>query len=309
MSSPTTERLPPPPAANVKADLVLVGITALWGGSFVVVKDALEFADPFTFVTLRFTVGALATALVAWRHLWPRRETLRLYRSGALLGGFLYLGYVLQTAGLVYTTESRSAFITGLAVVLVPMVSIVLFRRLPALPSLAGVVIALVGLYVLTGGIDLAGERTMIWGDLLTLACALTFSIHIALTERFSPGQHPVALVSVQLWTVALLSAASMLFVPTRLTWSWGFLGAVLYAGLIANAFNIAAQTWAQARTTAVRAALIFSLEPVFAASLSVALGRERLGTRELVGGLLTVLAVLVAEVGNAWWAKRWKPT
>lgn len=291
-----------PPSTRLRADLVLVLITALWGATFVVVKDALAQADPFTFVALRFAVGgAVATALAGRALLHPG-----IVRYGLFLGGFLFLGFVLQTAGLLHTTESRSAFITGLSVILVPLVSVAVLRRRPHPPSLVGVGIALVGLYVLTGGLTAgAGRQDVLLGDLLTLGCAICFALHISFTEKFAPRVPALALVAVQLWTVSALAALCIPFTATRLDWHGGFIPALLFCGVFASALAIALQTWAQARTSAVRAALIFSLEPVFAASASVALGRERLGPRELLGGSLTVLAILVAEVGNAWWSRR----
>ncbi|MGA9522177.1 MAG: DMT family transporter [Myxococcaceae bacterium] len=287
---------------RLRADLALVAITALWGATFVVVKDALANADTFSFLAMRFGVGALVATVLAGRSLLAPG----VLRYGALLSLFLFLGFALQTAGLHSTTESRSAFITGLAVILVPFVSVLFFRRWPQIPSLVGVSVAVLGLYVLTGGLDgaAAGGETLV-GDLLTLGCAVTFAFHIALTERFAPRVPPVALVAVQLWGVCLLSTACLPFVETHVTWTGDLIWAVLFCGIFASALAISVQTWAQARTTAVRAALIFSLEPVFASSLSVVLGREELGQRELVGGLLTVLAVVIAEVGNAWLARR----
>lgn len=295
------------PASRLHADLVLIGITALWGGTFVVVKDALGHADPFTFIAVRFALGGVAGAVLARRHLWPiTAERRPLYGAGALLGAFLFLGFAFQTVGLQHTTESRSAFITGLAVVLVPLVSYGVFRRRPSLPSMVGVAIAFVGLHVLTGGLSEPSRGSnVVTGDLLTLGCAVMFSFHIALTERFAPGKDALALVTVQLCVVALLAAVCLPFVQTRVSWTLPLLAAAVFTGLFASTLAIGLQTWAQARTTAVRAALVFSLEPVFAASFSVVLGREQLGRRELAGGLLTILAVLVAEIGNAIWAKR----
>lgn len=288
--------------ARLRGDLVLIGITALWGVTFAVVKDALQQSDPFTFLALRFSVGGLTATLLARRQLLQRNVVL----PGMILGLFLFAGYAFQTVGLVHTTESRSAFITGLAVILVPLVSLGLFRRLPQPPSVVGVAIALAGLYVLTGGLaNGGGQGNPLLGDLLTLGCAVTFAFHIALTEVFARKAPPLALVAVQLWVVALLSAASLPFVDVRVDWSGGFLPAVVFTGVFASAGAIALQTWAQARTTAVRAALIFSLEPVFAATVAVVLGRETLGMRELLGGGLTVLAIVVAELGNLWWARR----
>jgi drug/metabolite transporter (DMT)-like permease len=294
------------PRLRLEADLVLVGITAVWGTTFVVVKDALSHADPFTFVALRFGAGALAATALARRQL----RHPGVMRGGLVLGVLLFVGFALQTMGLVHTTESRSAFITGLAVVLVPLASFAVFRRLPQVTSLVGVALAFVGLHVLTGGAsDPVADASTSLGDLLTLGCAVSFAVHITLTEKFAPGVPALALVAVQLWVVTFLAAACLPFVNARAEWSSDFVAAVIFCGLVASTGCIALQTWAQARTTAVRAALIFSLEPVFAALVSVGLGRERLDTREVAGGSLTVLAVLVAELGNLFWARRARPS
>ena len=283
-----------------------MAITAVWGASFVVVKHALVYADPFVFLALRFAVGAsVATALGA-----PGLRKPGVVRAGLVLGSFLFLGFSLQTVGLVYTTEARSAFITGMAVVLVPLVSIAVVRRIPQPPSIAGVVIAAIGLYILTGDLSSSAMQSGTGlGDLLTVGCAASFALHIALTEKFAPHMPPLALVAVQLWVVALLGALCIPFASARVQWTPDFLGAVVFSGAISSAGCIALQTWAQARTTAVRAALIFALEPIFATLIAVALGRERLDAREVLGGSLTLLAVLVSEVGNVVWARRTRPS
>ena len=292
---------------KLRADGVLLFITAVWGGTFVVVKDALGHADPFTFLAVRFALGGTVAAAIAGRAML-RPDVLR---AGAILGAFLFAGYGFQTAGLVFTTESRSAFITGLAVVLVPFVSFAVNRRVPKPPSLVGVGLALVGLYVLTGGLSSASAAgadsrgEVIVGDLLTLGCALTFAVHIALTERFAPKLPAMALVAVQLWCVCLLSLLVLPVTGARVSWTSELLYAAAFTGVFASAMAIGLQTWAQARTTAVRAALIFSLEPVMAAALSYGLGREEPAARELTGGALLISAVLIAEVGNALWARR----
>lgn len=295
------------PSEKLRADGVLLFITAVWGGTFVVVKDALGHADPFTFLALRFALGGVVAAALAGRTLL-RPDVLK---AGSILGVFLFAGYAFQTAGLVHTTESRSAFITGLAVVLVPVVSILVFRRYPKPPSVLGVAMALAGLYVLTGGLSRSAPASneaegLLLGDLLTLGCAVSFAFHIALTERFAPKLPVFALVAIQLWTVCILSLFALpLTGGPRVTWMGELLFAAAFTGVFASAMAIGLQTWAQARTTAVRAALIFSLEPVFAAALSYGLGREEPGPREYGGGALLIAAVLVAEVGNALWARR----
>lgn len=287
--------------SRLKADGAILFITAVWGSAFVVVKEAVQHADPLSFVAIRFALGAAAASLFARRQLFAPD----VLRYGAFLGVFLFAGFAFQTGGLVYTTESRSAFITGLYVILVPIVSVGLFRRLPKWPSIVGVMIASVGLYVLTGGLTVASAGDVLKGDLLTVGCAVAFAFHIAFTEKFAAKVPPLALAAVQLWVVSLLATLGLPFVKVHVEWTGSFVAALLFSGLIASAFAIGVQTWAQVRTTAVRAALIFTLEPVFAALVSVALGREELGMREVLGGGLTVFAVLVAEAGNALIARR----
>jgi len=295
-SSPTSPR--PEGRTRLKADGALALMTAFWGTTFVVVKGALGHGDPFSFLALRFGLGALALTAVA------RREVLvpHTLRRGAVLGVFLFLGFVLQTVGLVSTTPSRSAFITGLYVVFVPVLGLLLFRRAPRVSSWVGVVLAAVGLRYLTGA-ELAGQGLSL-GDWLTLGCALAYAFHILLTDRYAPKSGVVALVAVQLWVVAVLSTLCLPFTGARVEWTPSFLGAVAFCGLVASALALCVQTWAQTRTSAVRVALICSMEPVYAGVYSVALGYETLGVREWVGGGLIVLGVLVAELGGHLWER-----
>jgi len=285
--------------ARLQADGALALITAFWGITFVVVKGALSHGDPYSFLALRFGIGALALTAIARRELFVP-DTLR---RGLLLGVFLFLGFVLQTVGLVSTTPSRSAFITGLYVVLVPVLGLALFRRVPRISSWVGVVLAAVGMRYLTGA-ELDAGQGLSRGDWLTLGCALAYAFHILLTERYAPKSSVVALVGVQLWVVALLSALCLPFAGARVDWTPSFVGAAAFCGLFASALAICIQTWAQVRTTAVRVALICSMEPVFAGVYSVALGYEKLGPREWVGGGLIVLGVLVAELGGHLWER-----
>lgn len=285
---------------RAQADGALVILTVLWGTTFVVVKDALGHADPFSFLAMRFGIGAAVLSVLAGRQLFSPINL----RHGAVLGVFLFLGFALQTVGLTDTTPSRSAFITGLYVLLVPLVMLALFRRVPRVSSLVGVVLSAVGLYYLTGAE--VGSEGMSRGDLFTLGGAVAYAFHISFTDRYASKQGVNALVAVQLWVVALLSAACLPFVERRVEWTPAFIGAVVFCGVFASALALTIQTWAQARTTAVRAAIIYSLEPVFAASFSLVMGYEKLGTREWVGGSFIILGVLVSELGSALW-DRWR--
>lgn len=280
-----------PSRPTLQADLVLLSITALWGLTFVTVKDALQGADPLTFLALRFGVGALvAFALAGRRALDPAA-----WRAGLVLGLFLFTGYTFQTFGLVETTPSRSAFLTGLTVIFVPFVSMALTRRLPPAAAFLGTAFAVLGLWRMTG-VSLQGPFPR--GDLLTLGCAFAYAFHITFTERFASRAAPMAIVAVQLLVTAVLSALAIPLGPHHLEPSSSLWGAVLLTGVLASAVAISVQTWAQARTTAVHASLIFSTEPIFAAAYSASLGRERLGAPELTGGGLILLGVVVAELG-----------
>ena len=277
-------------AASLKADAVLLFITGIWGMTFVVVKDALALADPYSFLALRFTVGTAAVALFSFSGL----RDVRVWKRGALLGVLLFVGYAFQTVGLKYSTPSRSAFITGLIVIFIPFVSWGLYRRRPAWSALLGALIAVLGLVLLT---NLQVEGALPWADVLSLGCAVAYAVQIALTERLSRDVHPLALVTVELGVTALLAWCARLVTESSVTWSPDLWTGVLLTGVVASAFAIGAQTWAQARTSAVHAGLIFTLEPVFAAAFSTALGREVLTAREWFGGALILAGVVVAEL------------
>lgn len=287
-----------PARARLGPDAALLFITAIWGATFVTVKDALVSADTFTFLTLRFLAGAATAVLLARGALRDRQAWTR----GAGLGVLLFGGYALQTAGLESTSPARSAFITGLTVVFVPFAIPLVARLPPRMPSvplppaaLLATGIAALGLWQLTG-VDLAAPFTR--GDLLTLGCAVVYAAHVAATSRLAQGVAPLALVAVQLLVTCALSAAALPFVDRRFEPTWGLLGAVLLTGVVASAFAISVQAWAQARTPAVRAGVIYALEPAFAVAYAAALGQGWPLRQELLGGALVVAALLVSETG-----------
>jgi drug/metabolite transporter (DMT)-like permease len=284
------------------ADAVLLFITVIWGVTFVVVKDALGYADPLSYLALRFAVAALAAVLVVRGRLLERG----LWRSAAVLGVFLFAGYQLQTWGLVWTSPSRSAFLTGLSVVMVPFISVALFKRPLVIPAVVGAAVAIFGLYLLT---DAGTSKGTLRGDLLTVGCAVAFAFHIALTERYAVRHAPFPLVAAQLILCAVAFAVSIPAGQLRVDWSSGFVGAVVLTGLLATTLAIGLQTWAQARTSAVRAALIYALEPVFASGYAALTGGEILGARELTGGGLIIFGVVVGELGASWTRKERRRT
>ncbi len=272
------------------ATVALLGITAIWGFTFVVVKDALGNADAVSLLALRFALASVIACAVCGP---AQLRVPGLWKAGGILSLSLTLGYQLQTWGLEHTTPARSAFITGLSVVGVPFCSWALDRKRPTAFAFLGAALAVIGLGLLTGA-ELGTGVAL--GDLLTLGCAASYAVHIALIGHYAARFSPIPLVAVQMVPTALLCAAVVPFANTHVTWSWPLVGALLLLAAVANVAGISIQTWAQARTPATRAALFYALEPVFAAALSVGLGREHPGAREWAGGVVLMLAVVLGQ-------------
>jgi drug/metabolite transporter (DMT)-like permease len=292
------------------ADLALLVLTLFWGTTFHFVKGVLEFASPGVFLSARFATAVAVLGAVA---LW-RRDKLgpRFWRHGALLGVFLLLTFAFQTVGLRYTTPSRSGFLTGMSVLVVPFVSRFWLGRRVRSSSWVGVALAVGGLFALTrpfGGDVSAAVRL---GDALTAVCALACALQIALMSEWAP-HHPVVPFTVLQLAVTLAGALLLAVVETpRLALSGAgaatFAGTVAFTGVVMTAGAFLIQNWGQARTTAVRAALIFSLEPVVAALFSHFYGGEPLAGLDWLGGALIVAGVAVGELGGALQARRAQP-
>ncbi len=282
-------------------DLSLLLLTLLWGSTFTLVKGAMEIASPGVFLALRFGLAAAALGLVA---LWRRdRIGPGFWRDGLLLGLFMLAGFVLQTIGLRFTTPARSGFFTGLCVLFVPFITHFTLRRPVGVSAWGGVALAVVGVALLSSPFGGAASPDQPLGDLLTLGCAVAYALQVAYTSEWSP-RHP--LVPFTLLQVSVVLAGSLLLIPlegARLdAGRWPELaGVVVFTGLLMTAGAFFVMNWAQRHTTAVRAALIYALEPASAALFSWALIGERLGQLGWIGGGLIVLGVVAGEVGGAW--------
>ena len=272
----------------------LVAVTAVWGVTFVQVQDALVLYPLFAFLAVRFAISTAVLAPFAWR---PLRETPSAgLLAGAGVGVLLASAYALQTAGLELTTVASTGFITGLYVVFTPLIALALFRtRVP--PALwAGIALALVGLLLLNG---VPGGSTV--GNALVLANALVQALQIAAMERFAPRYDPRALTFLQMATsfvgfTVIALAVGQLEVPRGIT-VWG---ALLVTGVFAGALGYLVATWVQARTTAARAALVFTLEAPFAALFGVLLAGEVLGWLGALGCAVMLAGIVLAEPSAA---------
>jgi drug/metabolite transporter (DMT)-like permease len=291
------------------ADLALTLIMAVWGSSFAILRALMGGAasTPLALVAVRM---GLATALLVVFLALFRRGDLRalrgaLLRDGLFCGALLGVGFLLQTEGLQRTTASRSGFLTGMLVVLVPLLEFAFFRKRPALPALLGVLLAFAGMSTLSAPWTDASQATLL-GDWLTVGCALVFAGHIIALGRLAP-RHPVMpMLLLQLATTFALAALAGPLVETQHFSNTPRLWmALLFLALFATLLAFGIQTWAQKVVSPVRVALISSLEPVFAALWAALLIGERLSGREFLGGALIVLGVAVGEASAALRARR----
>jgi len=274
-----------------QADLALLTATFLWGTSFVAVKSALADATPFAFITVRFGVAALA--LVPGTRFRPAPDRGELV-GGLLLGGLVAVGFISQTAGLVITTPSRSAFIVAVSSILAPLIALALLGQRPSWLVAAALALAMFGIYLLTapeaGGLNR--------GDLLTLICAGCFGGQIVTVTVLSRRHDSRRLVFWQIATTALLGAlAAGLLEHPHIRWTPRFLGALGYTVLFASTICFVLQMSAQRHMSSARAALIFCFEPLFAALTSWLVLGERLSLVQWLGGALILLGMVAAEL------------
>jgi drug/metabolite transporter (DMT)-like permease len=278
----------------VPALLALIAVTAVWGVTFVQVKDAVAIYPLFAFLAVRFAIATATLAVPGTR----RVRTLGGggIAAGALLGLLLAAGYALQTAGLERTTVSSTGFITGLYVVFTPLIAVLLFRSSIGLPVWFGVLLSTVGLAMLSG-ID-AGSAT---GDLLVLAGAAVYSLQIVLMERFAPRYDAIAFTLVEMAAAFLgLGVAALALGDLSVPRGWTVWGALLVTGVFASALAFLVQTWAQRRTSATRTALLFALEPVWAAFFGYTLDGDRLGAWGWGGCAAIMAGIVLAEPAAA---------
>jgi drug/metabolite transporter (DMT)-like permease len=272
--------------------LVLVLVTAVWGVTFVQVKDAVALYPLFAFFAVRFAIGAGVLAVPGARRV---RMLGRPGTSAAvLLGGLLGGGYALQTAGLERTSVSATGFITGMQTVLTPVFALLLFRTRVGTAAWVGVGLATLGLVLLAGV-----HRGTATGDLLVLAGAAAFAVQIVLMERFAPRYDALAFTFVELLAAAV-GFVVIAVARGELSWphGWTVWGALIVTGLFATAFAFLAQTWAQRRLTATRTALAFALEPVWAALFGVTLAGDALTAAAWAGCAVIFAGIVVAEIG-----------
>ena len=286
------------------AHVLLLTVVAIWGATFVVVKDALQDASPLLFNLLRMSLAFVALAAINRRQL--RDLSRRTMLSGMVVGIFLAAGYQFQTAGLARTTPAKSAFITGLVVVFVPLLTVVPALRpsgthAPRWNAALGALLAFSGLLLLTtpAGTQLQNVFTTIGiGDLLTLACALAFAAHLLSIAHTSRGIPVAQLATLQIGFAALIMAITLpLGGHLHLTFSVRLVSALAVTSLFATAAAFTIQSWAQQHLPPTHTAVLLTLEPVFAFLTSLIFFHERLGRRSLAGASLILTGIAITEL------------
>lgn len=277
---------------STQADLILIFVVLLWGTSFSLVKGALRDVSPTLFVALRFVIAGLI-----WGVLYRKRLkglSAGTWWRGIVIGAVLGAGFIFQTAGLGLTTASMSAFVTGLNVVFVPLLVVAIERRMPRVASLVGVVLCTLGLYVMTS----PGGEGVNTGDLLTIGCAFFFALYIVLVEIFTADHDPEAIALIQVVGVFLVTLPVIPLIETPYVHlTFGFIWRAVALGTMA-AVTLGLQLYWQRYITATRAAIIFTLEPPFAAIFAFLLLGEIMGLTAYLGGAVIVVGMIVAEMG-----------
>ena len=292
-----------PRSRSLIAHLLLLAVVLVWGTTFSLVKSALAHTTPLLFNLLRMAIAFVA--LVAVNAPSLRGITRRELRLGALTGLFLALGYQLQTAGLARTTPTKSAFLTGLVVVIVPLLSAIpgvspAGTLKPTLDTCLGALFALAGLLLLTdpGGTGWAIFSGLGYGELLSLACAFAYAGHLLMLARAAPQVSARRLGTLQIGFAALVMLITLPLGGRPTLHSAPILWITLgVTALLATAAAFTIQSWAQQHLPASHTALIFTLEPVFAWLTSLLFFGEHLGTRAMLGAGLILAGILLAEL------------
>jgi drug/metabolite transporter (DMT)-like permease len=287
---------------KLQADLMLTACAIGWGGTFVVVQNALDDASVFVFLALRFALASLVLAALLLRR-W-REVDAGAIRAGALLGVLMFSGFAFQTSGLRFTTPSKSAFITGILVVLVPLFLAAFGRKQISRWIWAGVATVVVGLYMLT--VPASGFSDFNVGDVLTFFCAVLFATHIITVGHYVQQYSSNLLVFLQVTATAGLSVvavplwAAIGWETPRVDWTPGFIWAVIGTALVATVGTLLGQVWAQKYAPPSHVALLLTLEPVSAAVISYFVEGERLSPRAFTGAAFILAGILLAELKGA---------
>lgn len=281
-------------ASSLRYDLLLVFVTMIWGSTFLVTKTAIRVISPFAYLALIYLLATLALALIFHRRLL--RITRAELTSGLIIGIFLFVGYAFQTIALQYTTVSKAGFITGLYVPLVPVFTFIVLRRRPAAGAVVGMILSMAGLALLS--INKSFSLTIGPDEILLMGCAIAFAMQIIFIERFARGTDAVNLSIVQLALTGVLCALTIpvmhetITLPPLPVW-----GAIAFMSIVDIAFTLLIMNWVQKFISGTRVALIYALEPVWAAFFGLLLAGDILSVPAWIGCGCILLGMIAGRL------------
>jgi drug/metabolite transporter (DMT)-like permease len=284
---------------RLRADLAFGLCTLIWGATFVLIKDVLADISIVFYLAVRFALSAALMAIIFWTSV--RRLNLKAVWAGAQIGMAMFAGYLFQIVGLKYTTPAKAAFITGMCVVIVPLLLAAFGHRRITAWIWAGAAAALAGLYFLT--VPSAGLGALNRGDPIVFGCAIMFALHIIFIGRYVTEHSVGALAFLQVATTAVLSTLAVPLVAfagwekPHVVWNTNVIVTILVTSIGATVIGFSLQTWAQQHTSPSHTAILVTLEPVFAALTSWLFVHERFGTRTLIGAALILAGIVLAEL------------
>src|SRR5260370_24317894 len=288
---------------NVKVNALLVFVTMIWGSTFLIVQQTIRLTGPFTFLAMRFGIGALVLAVIFHKRL--RHITRAEIFTGSLIGLFLFGTYALQTTGLQYTTSSKAGFITGMYVPLVAILAVPMLRQKPTLGGMLGVILSVAGLALIS--INSSFQFTVGLGEILVIGCAIASALHVIFISKFAPRVDAINLAIVQIGVTAILSFIAMpvarepFVLPPLPAW-----GSALFMGVAATAFALAVMNRVQQFVSGTQATLIYALELVWVAMLG-SLAGEKLSLFAWMGCGCIFLGMITGELRLSWMMKKIK--
>ena len=283
--------------SKTRAELFLLLITVIWGSTFVITKNAVATTSPLMFMSIRFGLASLLFLIFFYKKI--DLDFRKVSTAGLGVGLTMLIGFACQTVGLKHTTASNSGFITGLLVIFTPIFQIIIERKWPKKGTIIGVILVTVGLYLLVnpGGV---GSNTF-YGDFLTLICAISFAIYIVLLDIASKKDNLYTLTFIQMLITAIGGVILSVFVEDIVVvFDMNLVISAVYLAVFATIAATFIQTKYQKDTTPAKAAVIFTMEPVFSAILAFLVLGEVIGVMGILGGMIIVTGLLLSELSKS---------
>lgn len=276
---------------KLKADLSLLSITLFWGSSFPIISVILKYMPPYSLMALRYLSAGIILLIITYKNF--KKAEIKVIKAGILIGLSLFLGCAFQFVGLVYTTPSKSGFITGLNVAIVPVILAFKYKKIPDSKTTIGIILSIIGLAF----ISLNGGNSINFGDLLTLICAVAFAAQIVLVDLYARDADPLLITCIQSLTVGILSIPPSIFVEKlKITFNLFSVTSLLFMIIFCTIAAYAVQNKMQRYTSPTHAAIIFLAEPVFGAIASTFIG-DRLTGRSLIGCIMIFAGMVVINL------------